>query len=91
MLMVPFVLMWQVVAFLERLSELRSMTPLAASMCRALDAAYGLDGAKNCEIRCAWYKVHAFRMLDAAFASVHTEMIVHYGEVIIHHFECNYV
>lgn len=47
----------QVVAFLDRLAELRSMTPLAAPMARALAAAYGLDAATNCEIRAAWYKL----------------------------------
>jgi hypothetical protein len=47
----------QLVAFLEKLGELRSLTPLAASMARQLDKAYSLDAAKNCEIRCAWYKV----------------------------------
>jgi hypothetical protein len=49
--------MHQLVAFLEKLGELRSLTPLAPSMARHMDAAYSLDAAKNCEIRCAWYKV----------------------------------
>lgn len=47
----------QIVAFLEKLAELRSLTPLAASMAREMDKAYSLDAAKNCEIRCAWYKL----------------------------------
>ncbi|KAF8069679.1 lkhA [Scenedesmus sp. PABB004] len=47
----------QVLAFLERLAELRSMTPLAPALCRAADAAYGFDAATNAEIRAAWYKV----------------------------------
>jgi len=49
----------QIVAFLDRLGELRSLTPLAASMCRTLDRLYGFDSANNCEIRCAWYRVSA--------------------------------
>jgi len=49
----------QIVAFLDRLGELRSLTPLAASMCRTMDRLYGFDSANNCEIRCAWYRVSA--------------------------------
>lgn len=47
----------QIVAFLDKLNELRSMTPMAASMCREMNKLYKLDEAKNCEIRCSWYKV----------------------------------
>jgi hypothetical protein len=59
----------QLVAFLEKLGELRSLTPLAASMARQLDKAYSLDAAKNCEIRCAWYKVGALLQLAGQQAS----------------------
>eukprot|EP00775_Hariotina_reticulata_P009872 gene9872-10030_t len=41
----------QIVAFLDRLGELRSLTPLAASICRAMDRLYNFDSASNCEIR----------------------------------------
>lgn len=40
----------QVVAFLDKLGELRSLQPLAASMCREMDKVYGLDKSTNCEV-----------------------------------------
>lgn len=58
-------------AFLEKLGELRSLTPLAASMARQLDKAYSLDAAKNCEIRCAWYKL----AIDAGDESVYPGVV----------------
>lgn len=46
----------QVVAFLDRLGELRSMTPLNPRTTRAMAKAYPiLESSKNAEIRCAWY------------------------------------
>ncbi len=44
-------------AFLEKLLELRSLTPMAPAMTRAMARMYSLDGAKNCEERVAWYRV----------------------------------
>lgn len=49
----------QVVAFLSKLAELRSMTPLHPRVTRAMAAAYGLDDATNCEIKCEWLRVSA--------------------------------
>lgn len=45
------------VAFLEKLGELRSLQPLAPSTCRKMDALYGLDASRNGEIRCSWYQL----------------------------------
>jgi len=45
----------QTVAFLEKLAEYRSMTPLAPATTRKMDDLYGLDASTNSEIRCAWY------------------------------------
>jgi len=46
----------QIVAFLDRLSELRSMTPLHPTTTRAMASAYPiLESSHNSEIRCAWY------------------------------------
>jgi hypothetical protein len=47
----------QVVAFLAKLAELRSMTPLHPRITRAMAKLYGLDGASNCEIKCEWLRV----------------------------------
>jgi len=47
----------QLVAFLERLAELRAATPLALPAVRALDAAYALSGARNAEVRAAWLRL----------------------------------
>jgi leukotriene-A4 hydrolase len=47
----------QLVAFLERLSELRAMTPLALPALKALDAAYALSAARNAEVRAAWLRL----------------------------------
>lgn len=60
----------QIVAFLEKLSELRSLTPMAASMCREMNKLYKLDEAKNCEIRCAWYKVSTTVLFQDASAAI---------------------
>ena len=40
----------QIVAFLDKLGELRSLTPLAAATCRQMDGLYGLDASTNCEV-----------------------------------------
>lgn len=48
----------QIVAFLDKLGELRSMTPLHPTTTRKMNALYGtsmLDGTTNSEIRCSWY------------------------------------
>jgi leukotriene-A4 hydrolase len=47
----------QLVAFLERLSELRAMTPMALPALKALDAAYSLSAARNAEVRAAWLRL----------------------------------
>ncbi len=48
-------------AFLAKLAELRSMTPLSPRITRAMAGLYGLDGAKNCEIKCEWLRVSGRR------------------------------
>jgi leukotriene-A4 hydrolase len=47
----------QIVAFLDKLGELRSMTPLHPTTTRKMNALYGtmLDTTTNSEIRCSWY------------------------------------
>jgi leukotriene-A4 hydrolase len=46
----------QIVAFLDRLNELRSMTPMNPRTTRAMAKAYPiLDTTHNAEIRCSWY------------------------------------
>lgn len=40
----------QVCAFLDKLGELRSLQPLAASMCRKMNEMYGLDSSQNYEV-----------------------------------------
>ncbi len=47
----------QTVSFLERLTELRSRTPLALPAVASLDALYGLSAARNAEIRAAWLRL----------------------------------
>jgi leukotriene-A4 hydrolase len=47
----------QTVAFLDRLTELRSLTPLAVAACASLDALYGLSASRNAEVRCAWLRL----------------------------------
>jgi len=47
----------QICAFLDKLSELRSLQPMHSSMTRAMANLYGFDQAKNYEIRMSWYKV----------------------------------
>ena len=62
----------QLVAFLERLAELRSATPLALPAVRALDAAYALSVTRNAEVRAAWLRLRVaagdVACLDAAAA-----------------------
>lgn len=43
-------------AFLSKLGELRSMTPLSARATRDIAALYGLDASANAEIKCEWLK-----------------------------------
>jgi len=45
----------QMVAFLDKLGEYRSLTPMAASVTRRMNDLYHLDETKNAEIRCSWY------------------------------------
>lgn len=45
----------QMVAFLLKIGEYRSMTPMAPAMTRKMSELYGLDDSRNAEIRCAWY------------------------------------
>lgn len=47
----------QVVAFLEKLGELRSMQPLHASTARRMAELYKLDESHNSEIRASWYNL----------------------------------
>ncbi|GBF94539.1 leukotriene A-4 hydrolase [Raphidocelis subcapitata] len=47
----------QLVAFLAKLSELRSLTPLHPRATRAMAALYGFDAAVNCEVKCEWLKL----------------------------------
>jgi leukotriene-A4 hydrolase len=62
----------QLVAFLERLGDLRAVTPLALPAVRALEAAYALSGARNAEVRAAWLRLRVaagdVACLDAAAA-----------------------
>lgn len=44
----------QIVAFLTRLGQLRSLTPLHPTTTRAMNALYGFDASRNAEVRCAW-------------------------------------
>lgn len=37
-------------AFLDKLGELRSLTPLAAQTCRQMNTLYGLDESQNFEV-----------------------------------------
>ncbi|KAI8469949.1 MAG: hypothetical protein J3K34DRAFT_454135 [Monoraphidium minutum] len=70
----------QVVSFLSKLGELRSMTALHPSATRAMDAAYGLDAATNCEIKCEWLRlcIHAN---DAAAVPLAVEMVASVGRM----------
>ena len=45
----------QVVAFLDKLGEYRSMTAMHKSMTRKMNDLYSLDDSHNAEIRCSWY------------------------------------
>lgn len=47
----------QVVAFLEKLGQLRGLQPLHSSTSRKLVELYRLDASQNAEIRAAWYKL----------------------------------
>lgn len=47
----------QVVAFLTKLSELRSMTPLHATTTRLMAGLYGFDAATNCEVKSEWLRL----------------------------------
>eukprot|EP00887_Chlorella_sp_A99_P007542 scaffold28.g7542.t1 len=47
----------QLVAFLDKLGELRSMQPLHPSITRRMAELYGLDQSNNSEVRCSWYLV----------------------------------
>jgi len=45
----------QVVLFLDKLGEFRSMTPLSPVITRKMNEFYKLDDSNNTEIRCSWY------------------------------------
>jgi leukotriene-A4 hydrolase len=45
----------QLVTFLDRLGELRSLAAAHPSTTRAMARLYGLDASRNAEVRCAWY------------------------------------
>lgn len=54
-------------AFLDKLGELRSLQPLAASMCRKMNDLYDLDSSQNFEVStwppaplwaCPWLSAH---------------------------------
>lgn len=47
----------QLCAFLDKLAEYRSMTPLHRKVAEALAEVYGLYDMRNCEIRAAWYRL----------------------------------
>ncbi len=47
----------QTVAFLDRLLELRSRTPLSVASCASLDALYNLSASRNAEVRAAWLRL----------------------------------
>ncbi len=47
----------QLVAFLERLGELRAATPLSCRTIAELDRLYRLSGSRNAEQRCAWLRL----------------------------------
>lgn len=47
----------QIVAFLEKLAELRSLQPLHPSTTRKMAHLYKLEDSKNSEIRCSWYQL----------------------------------
>lgn len=53
-------------AFLSKLAQLRSLTPLSARATRDMDALYGLDATTNAEIKAEWLKV-GVRRGDGAF------------------------
>lgn len=60
----------QWVSFLQRLAQLRALTPLHVSTTRALAAAYGLEAQRNAEIRAAWYRLCADAGDDAALPDI---------------------
>eukprot|EP00877_Chromochloris_zofingiensis_P004503 jgi/Chrzof1/14053/Cz08g22210.t1 len=70
----------QVVAFLTKLDQLRSLTPLHPTMTRAMAGLYNLDAAKNCEIRCAWYKL-CISAEDAAVSSGTVDLLQTQGRM----------
>ncbi|KAL4448420.1 hypothetical protein ABPG75_005639 [Micractinium tetrahymenae] len=47
----------QIVAFLDKLAELRALQPLHPSICRKMDELYDLDSRHNSEIRCSWFQL----------------------------------
>ncbi|KAI3426280.1 hypothetical protein D9Q98_008653 [Chlorella vulgaris] len=47
----------QVVAFLDKLAELRAMQPLHPSITRRMNELYDLDSRHNSEIRSAWFQL----------------------------------
>ncbi|PSC70392.1 Leukotriene A-4 hydrolase isoform A [Micractinium conductrix] len=47
----------QIVAFLDKLGELRSMQPLHPTITRKMDELYDLDASHNSEIRSSWLKL----------------------------------
>ncbi|GAX73644.1 hypothetical protein CEUSTIGMA_g1095.t1 [Chlamydomonas eustigma] len=47
----------QMVTFLEKLMEYRSLMPLHAKVAQGMDEVYNMSAYRNCEIRAAWYKL----------------------------------
>ncbi|EFN56549.1 hypothetical protein CHLNCDRAFT_144199 [Chlorella variabilis] len=47
----------QLIAFTDKLGELRAMQPLHPSITRRLDELYGLDVRRNSELRTSWYQL----------------------------------
>ena len=60
----------QRVAFLERLLELRSRTPLAVASVASLDALYALSASRNAEQRAAWLRLRVAAGDDDALPDV---------------------
>jgi leukotriene-A4 hydrolase len=56
----------QTAAFLARLNELRSATPMSPKLTRAMAELYGFDAAANAEIKCEWLRLCVLAGDDAA-------------------------
>lgn len=75
-------LVWakQVVAFLEKLAQLRSLQPLHPTITRQMAELYSLDVSKNAEIRAAWYKL-AIAAEDSAILPLVTDFLKSQGRM----------